>query len=154
LNLFAYHAVTTAACLRPAASAPALRLFLSPTAFPSSIQSRRQVTKVKPAKQKPVKIKPDTSAVPLNKIDQIDWSKIDLSEISRPPPSNPEPKLHYEDGKTYFKHPLRYAFHYSNPVGKSTYIHYIQIFSSVIRYCYSSTSMRWISTLWSTSARH
>jgi hypothetical protein len=40
--------------------------------------------------------------------DSINWRKVDLSQITIPQPKFPEPQLHYEDGRTFFKHPLRF----------------------------------------------
>jgi hypothetical protein len=39
--------------------------------------------------------------------DGVDWSQINLSDVSLPPSRHPEPQLHYEDGRTFYKHPHR-----------------------------------------------
>jgi hypothetical protein len=40
---------------------------------------------------------------------KINWNKVDFDAIQIPEPKNPEPQLHYENGKTYHKHPNRHA---------------------------------------------
>jgi hypothetical protein len=39
-------------------------------------------------------------------VDKIDWSLVDFSQIELPARA-PEPKYHYEDGRTFHKHPHR-----------------------------------------------
>jgi len=39
--------------------------------------------------------------------ENIDWDLVDVSQIEFPTPRFPEPKVHYEDGRTFHKHPHR-----------------------------------------------
>jgi ribosomal protein L10 len=74
------------------------------------MQIRTQVTlKVKkpnrPKRPKKPSATPKTNPAPK----KIDWRQVDLSTIELPAPKRPEPKLRYENGKTYFKNPQSFA---------------------------------------------
>lgn len=87
------------------------------------MQVRTQVTQVKlpkpqkkhtPAKQGPTNTKASAAKVlkgtetkKKESPNEVDWNQVDLSEVSLPPPRHPEPQLHYEDGRTFYKHPHR-----------------------------------------------
>ena len=88
------------------------------------MQVRTQVTQVKllkpqkkehtPAKQAPTNTNASatkglkgTGAKKKESPNEVDWSQVDISEVSLPPPRHPEPQLHYEDGRTFYKHPHR-----------------------------------------------
>ena len=97
--------------------------------LPCSTQVRTQVTKAKPPKPQKNESTPAKPSATKTKgfeakasaekgskrheaekkvsPDGVDWSKIDLSEVSLQPPRHPEPQLHYEDGRTFYKHPHR-----------------------------------------------
>jgi len=79
-----------------------------------SIQVRTRVTQQQLPSQPKKKLKRSQSrklqeelAKPLSK--RIKWKEVDLSAVKLPEPRMPEPQLHFENGRTFYKHPLRYA---------------------------------------------
>ena len=51
--------------------------------------------------------KPKQSVKDPKNHDNIDWDLVNLSQVEFPTPRFPEPKVHYEDGRTFHKHPHR-----------------------------------------------
>jgi hypothetical protein len=104
--------VTKAGCLRSAVLSQSVRPLV---AWPSPTQPQRrtQTTQIQPPKipnaANAASAKNSEPSDPATKkiTKKVKWSKVDFDAIQIPEHKNPEPVLHVENGKTYYKHPRR-----------------------------------------------